>query len=93
MPDGFTGDFDTLLGAYTASSVNGLSEVASDDNSCTRQGGSSSNFVAQAVKVYRLAVDGSVGASGSFDLHVALGSAGAGTPPPPPASNNTNTPT
>ena len=59
--------FDTLLGVYTGSSVDTLSEVASNDN----YGGGTTSRVAFPVVSgtdYRIAVDGAGGASGTFRL-------------------------
>lgn len=60
-------DFDTLLGVYTGSSVNNLTEVASnDDADGTLQ--SSATFDAQAGVTYYIAVDGFGGATGNINF-------------------------
>lgn len=72
-------NFDTLLGIYTGSSLIGLTEVASDDNS----GGSGTSravFTAVEGTTYHIAVDGYLGNIGSIHLDV-------GTPLPPPAND------
>lgn len=68
-------DFDTLLAVYTGSSVNGLSEIAAnDDVDNGRQ--SRVQFNAVAGTTYRIAVDGYSGSSpaatGSIVLNVSL---------------------
>ncbi len=69
-------NFDTLLGVYTGSAVNALTQIASDNN-----GGpnltSQVAFAATAGVVYRIAVDGTSGLSGTIQLTLAL------TAPPP----------
>ena len=74
------GDFDTLIGVYQGSSLEGLTTIAGDDDSCIREGGSFAEFTAQAGQHYRIAVDGYNSATGSFDLYVE----GQEPPPPPP---------
>jgi secreted trypsin-like serine protease len=78
------GNFDTLVAVYTGNSLTrstrALSEVASDDDSCLRQGGSFAEFNAQEGQTYQIAVDGYDGDSGDFDLYVEL-SPGAGLQP------------
>ena len=60
--------FDTMLAVYTGTAVGALSAVASnDDGSCGYQ--SSLSFAATAGTIYRLAVDGYGGATGSVTLH------------------------
>jgi hypothetical protein len=49
--------FDTLLGVYTGSAVNGLTPIASDNNSGSN-GTSRLTFNAVSNTVYRIAVDG-----------------------------------
>jgi hypothetical protein len=49
-------DFDTLLGVYTGSAVNALSEIASNDQACGNQ--SKVIFNATTGTTYRIAVDG-----------------------------------
>ena len=64
---------DTLLAVYTGSSVNSLSEVASNDDgtveseSCSG-GQSAVIFTATAGTTYRIAVDGKLAEEDSFDL-------------------------
>ena len=61
--------FDTILGIYTGSAVNSLTEIASDDQS----GGfntSRTNFNATADVTYLIAVDGWHGQEGNVVLHV-----------------------
>jgi hypothetical protein len=69
--------FDTLLGVYTGSDVGSLVLIAGDDN-----GGpnltSRVAFSATAGVVYRIAVDGTGGASGNIQLNLVLAQ-----PPPP----------
>lgn len=55
--------FDTLLSAYTGTSVIALTFVAGNDDSCSFQ--SSITFTATAGTTYRIAVDGFDGASGT----------------------------
>lgn len=66
-------DFDTLLAAYTGSSVGGLTEAASNDDSwfgCPTPFGTQSRiqFLAVAGVTYQFAVDGFNGASGAVEL-------------------------
>src|SRR5205085_571573 len=72
--------FDTLLGAYTGTSVAGLALVASNDDA---NGGQTSSvtFSAVAGVTYQVAVDGYGGATGGVTLNVALTPSG-------PANNN-----
>jgi subtilisin family serine protease len=65
--------FDTLLGVYTGSAVNGLTAVASNDDSF----GLSSAVVIMAVAgtSYAIAVDGYSAASGSIQLNIFPGDA------------------
>jgi hypothetical protein len=66
-------DYDTLLAAYTGTSVSGLSAKASNDNSA--DGGTNTSkisFIANAGSVYQVAIDGANGASGNISLHVGL---------------------
>ena len=63
--------FNTLLGVYTGTAVNALSEVAANDD----DGGlltSRVEFAATAGTTYRIAVDGSGGAVGSVNLSVSF---------------------
>lgn len=76
--DTFGSTFDTLLAVYTGTSVSSLSAIASNDDA-----GSSLQsrviFPATAGTVYRIAVDGYGGATGSIQLNWSLDNA----PPPP----------
>ena len=75
------GDFDTVIGVYTGDAVGSLTEIAADDDSCERLGGSFAEFDALAGQTYHIAVAGRwSGAVGSFDLYV------EGTDPPAPPS-------
>jgi hypothetical protein len=62
---------DTVLGVYTGSAVNALSQVASNDDAggeCSP--GSRVVFDATVGTVYRIAIDGKGGAVGAIDLHL-----------------------
>jgi trypsin len=83
------GDFDTTIAVYTGASVSGLSEVARDDDSCLRLGGSFAQFVAQGGQTYRIAVDGYEYDRGSFDVYVELLPDNPPPPPPPPGPPTT----
>ncbi|MBI5766901.1 MAG: IPT/TIG domain-containing protein [Verrucomicrobia bacterium] len=61
--------FDTLLAVYTGTAVGSLTVVASDDNSGPANT-SKLTFNATAGTTYRIAVDGSSGASGSVQLNL-----------------------
>jgi len=61
---------DTLLGVYTGSAVGSLSLLASNDNESGSLITSALNFNAIAGTVYRIAVDGKNGASGSVRIMV-----------------------
>ncbi len=56
--------FDTVLGVYTGTAVNALTEVASNDD--TNVGGSSVSFPTIAGTTYRIAIDGFAGKAGIF---------------------------
>ena len=60
--------FDTLLAVYQGTSVGALSAVASNDNSASGVTTSSVSFPVTLGSVYRIAVDGKSGASGSIAL-------------------------
>jgi Ca2+-binding RTX toxin-like protein len=60
------GEFDTVLGVYTGTTVDALAEVASNDDA---GGLSSVSFSTSAGATYRIAVDGFAGKSGSFTIH------------------------
>src|SRR5207247_9217150 len=68
--------FDTLLAAYTGSSVSALTTIASNDDASGTQ--SRITFTAAAGTTYRIAVDGYGGASGSVTLNWSQGAAPAG---------------
>ena len=62
-------DFDTVLGVYAGSSVDALTEVASnDDSSCGDP--SQVSFTATGGTTYQIAVDGYYGNTGSIDLNL-----------------------
>jgi ribosomal 30S subunit maturation factor RimM len=65
-------DFDTLLGVYTGTDVNALTEVASNDDIGFVNLDSEVTFNAVAGTTYRIAVDGFNGAAGQIVLTVAL---------------------
>ncbi len=58
--------FDTVLGVYTGSGVNGLTEVASNNDFGGAQ--SQVTFTAVAGTTYQIAVDGASGATGSVTI-------------------------
>ena len=63
--------FDTVLAAYTGSTVTGLTEVARDDDSGGTWNGYGASKLTLTVTrgtVYRLAVDGKAGSAGAFLL-------------------------
>jgi hypothetical protein len=60
--------FDTLVAVYQGTSVGALSAVASNDNSASGVTTSSVSFPVTLGSVYRIAVDGKSGASGSITL-------------------------
>lgn len=60
--------FDTVLAVYTGSSVTALAAVASNDNDGAAGNASGLGFAATAGTTYRIAVDGSSGASGAVKL-------------------------
>jgi hypothetical protein len=70
--DTATSDFNTLLGVYTGTAVNDLTEVASNDDAGVGDQTSKVNFAITAGTVYRIRVDGPVGAIGTINLHVTL---------------------
>ncbi|NNF66112.1 MAG: VCBS repeat-containing protein [Gammaproteobacteria bacterium] len=65
--DTFGSGFDTLLALYTGSSIDALSEVASDDDTDGRQS-QLLNIAVQDGVTYFIAVDGYAGASGAVTL-------------------------
>lgn len=80
--------FDTMLAAYTGSSVSSLTQVASNDD-INYSGGvlqSRISFNALAGTVYSIAVDGYGGASGSITL--TWNQAGVTPPPSGPANDH-----
>jgi hypothetical protein len=83
-------NFNTLLGAYTGSSVGALTRVASDNDG----GGSLTSKVTFAVTsgtLYKIAIDGSGGASGNYALHVAFAPAAPKAPTNVSATDGTYT--
>lgn len=69
--DTFGSNYDTLLGVYTGTALNALTQVASNDD--TSPGFQSRvQFAVTAGTTYRIAVDGWNGASGNVTLHWAL---------------------
>jgi hypothetical protein len=66
--DTFGSSFDTVLGVYTGSAVNGLAAVGCNDDSGGVQ--SSVTFSATAGTVYRVQVNGYLGVVGNITLHV-----------------------
>jgi hypothetical protein len=65
--DTFGSNFDTLLAAYTGSSVSALTAVAANDDTSGTQ--SQISFAAVGGTTYQIAVDGYGGATGSVTLH------------------------
>jgi len=65
-----TSSFDTLLAVYTGFAVNGLTQVASDDDACTspNTNGSQVTFNAVSGTTYRIAIRGFLGSEGTFTL-------------------------
>ena len=63
---------DTLLGVYTGTSVNALTEIASNDNAGPADQTSKVAFPVIAGTVYRIRVDGYFGETGVTTVHVAL---------------------
>ena len=82
--------FDTLLGVYTGSAVNALTTIAGDNNSGPNLT-SRVTFAVTAGVVYRIAVDGTSGASGTIQLNLVLTAPGTGGTPVTIASWNFNT--
>lgn len=67
----FGSNFNTLLAVYRGTAVNALTAVASNNDAAgTTQ--SQVTFTAVAGQVYRIAVDGAAGASGSIALNLSL---------------------
>ena len=60
--------FDTVLAVYSGSSLGGLMEIAANDNPASGSTAAAVSFQAVAGTVYRIAVDGKGGASGSVSL-------------------------
>lgn len=60
--------FDTVLAVYTGSSVGALTPVAANDDPASGGTSAAVSFQAVAGTVYRIAVDGKGGASGSLSL-------------------------
>jgi subtilisin len=76
-------NFDTLLGVYTGSAVDGLTEVASNDDEDNANNVLTSkvSFEATAGTTYRIAVDGFNDGSGAEAGNITLHLAGDTTPP------------
>jgi hypothetical protein len=64
-------EFDTLLAVYTGDQLANLQQVAADDNGCGEQ--SRLSFTTVAGETYRIAVDGTDGATGFYELDWGLG--------------------
>ena len=62
-------NFDTLFAVYTGSSVDSLTEIASNDDDKSPNYNSGLSFTAQSGVEYLIAVDGYLGASGDFVLN------------------------
>lgn len=75
-------DFDTLLGAYTGTAVNGLTTLSGNDDACGVQ--SAVSFGATAGVTYRVAVDGYANTRGqvALDWSIATGGPSAGSAGP-----------
>src|SRR6266536_453742 len=67
--DTATSSFDTLLGVYTGTAVNALSEVVSNDDA-KKPPTSLVRFNATAGTVYRIRVDGFFQSTGTINLHL-----------------------
>jgi len=74
--------FDTVLAVYQGSRVNGLRQIASNDNEPGRTS-SKITFGVRNGDIYYLAVDGKGGAAGAYTISAALG----GTVAPPPVND------
>ncbi len=66
-------NYDTLLGVYRGTAVDGLTRVRSNDDISNAVRQSRVRFPAQAGVTYRIAVDGYAGAIGDVRLQVAYG--------------------
>jgi hypothetical protein len=64
--------FDTVLAVYQGTSIGALSAVASNDNSASGGTTSSVSFPVSVGAVYKIAVDGKGGASGSVALRASV---------------------
>jgi hypothetical protein len=64
-------NYDTVLGVYTGSAVNGLTSVAQNDD-CNNTRQSCVSFNATSGTIYHIAVDGYLGARGNITLAVSL---------------------
>lgn len=85
-------NFDTVLAAYTGTSVTNLAEVASNDDALPGSGYSKLAFTVRSGQVYRIAVDGFAGTAGNvalayaftatnlFDVTVSVNGEGSVTP-------------
>lgn len=84
-------NFDTLLGAYTGTSVSGLTTKASNDDDASAGGACSKvSFAVTSGTTYQIAVDGYSGATGSIVLNLSLSTSG---PTPTPTATAVATPT
>ncbi len=63
-------NFNTLLAAYTGTSVSTLTKVASNDNDTSGGTTSKVTFSTTLGKIYQIAVDGYNGAAGAISLHL-----------------------
>jgi hypothetical protein len=72
--DTCSSSFDTVLAVYTGFAVNGLTQVASDDDACTspNANGSQVTFNAVAGTTYRVALRGFAGNEGTFTLNLKM---------------------
>ncbi|QNH58658.1 MAG: hypothetical protein H2674_04870 [Limnospira indica BM01] len=68
--DTFGSNFDTILAAYTGSSLSNLTEIDSNDDTNGLQ--SQISFVVEPGTTYKIAVDGFGGASGDINLSLLL---------------------
>ena len=66
--------FDTVLAVYTGFAVNGLTQVASDDDACTspNANGSQVTFNAVSGTTYRISIRGFSGTEGTFTLNLKM---------------------
>ncbi|HEX8549955.1 MAG TPA: pre-peptidase C-terminal domain-containing protein [Abditibacteriaceae bacterium] len=69
-------NFDTLLAAYSGTSVGALTQIAANDDASTSTNTSAITFSAVATRVYYIAVDGFSGATGTVVLRWTQGDKG-----------------